>query len=114
MSSKPSSSAARRTFLALSCIVPAFAPVAHAQQSDTAERSLGGMTVTDSAIVEEPGRKLESPKRTRTVRDTPQTITVLTNEVIELTRRALNRAGRHLRRGRRRHRSRRQHHLSRL
>jgi len=83
MSSKPSSSAARRTFLALSCIAPVFAPLAQAQQTDTAERSLGSITVTDSAIVEEPGRKLESPKRTRTVRDTPQTITVLTNEVLE-------------------------------
>lgn len=82
MSIKPSSSAARRTFLALSCIVPVFAP-AQAQQADTQERSLGGMTVTDSAIVDEPGRKLESPKRTRPVRDTTQTITVLSNEVIE-------------------------------
>jgi catecholate siderophore receptor len=83
MSLKPSKAAARRTFLALSCIAPAFAPVAHAQQAEGAERSLGGVTVSDTAITEEPGRKLESPKRTRTVRDTPQTITVLTNEVIE-------------------------------
>lgn len=83
MSLKPSRAAARRTFLALSCIAPAFAPVAHAQQADTSERSLGGVTVSDTAITEEPGRKLESPKRTRTVRDTPQTITVLSNEVIE-------------------------------
>ena len=81
--SKLSPSAARRTFLALSCIAPAFAPAAHAQQADGQERSLGGVTVTDSAIVDEPGRKLESPKRTRTVRDTPQTITVLTSAVIE-------------------------------
>jgi catecholate siderophore receptor len=87
MSTKPSSSAARRTFLALSCIAPAFAPMAYAQsaqaQSATDDRSLGSVTVTESAIVEEPGRRLESPKRTRTVRDTPQTITVLTSEVIE-------------------------------
>lgn len=86
MSIKSPKSAARRTFLALSCIAPAFAPVAAtnalAQQADE-ERSLGGVTVSDSAIVEEPGRRLESPKRTRPVRDTPQTITVLTNEVIE-------------------------------
>ncbi|VWX51232.1 TonB-dependent siderophore receptor [Novosphingobium sp. 9U] len=75
-----SAAAARRTFLALSCIAPAFASPAHAQQ---AERALGGVTVTDSAIVEEPGRKLESPKRTRPVRDTPQTITVLSSQVIE-------------------------------
>ncbi|WP_232492363.1 TonB-dependent receptor [Novosphingobium kaempferiae] len=77
-----SKAAARRTFLALSCIAPVFAPVAHAQQAD-GDRSLGGVTVSDSAITEEPGRRLESPKRTRPVRDTPQTITVLTNEVIE-------------------------------
>ncbi|MET1755010.1 TonB-dependent receptor [Novosphingobium sp. RD2P27] len=83
MSIKSSSSAARRTFLALSCIAPALAPVAHAQEAEPQERSLGTFTVTDTAIVEEPGRKLESPKRTRPVRDTPQTITVLTNEVIE-------------------------------
>lgn len=82
MSFKPSSSSTRRTFLALSCIAPVFAP-AQAQQADVQERSLGGVTVTDSAIFEEPGRKLESPKRTRSVRDTPQTITVLTNEVLE-------------------------------
>ncbi|MFC0204017.1 TonB-dependent receptor [Novosphingobium soli] len=83
MSIKPSKAAARRTFLALSCIAPAFTPVAHAQQADTGERSLGGMTVSDTAITEQPGRKLESPKRTRPVLDTPQTITVLSNEVIE-------------------------------
>ncbi|MEE4452736.1 TonB-dependent siderophore receptor [Novosphingobium resinovorum] len=86
MSIKPSKAAARRTFLALSCIAPAFSPLAAtdalAQQADS-ERSLGGVTVSDSAITEQPGRKLESPKRTRPVRDTPQTITVLSNEVIE-------------------------------
>ncbi len=82
MSSKGSFTA-RRTFLALSCIAPAFASTAQAQQTENAERSLGSVTVTESAIVDEPGRKLESPKRTRTVRDTPQTITVLTDEVIE-------------------------------
>jgi len=83
MSHKPSASAARRAFLAVSCIAPALASPAHAQQTDSAERSLGGVTVTDSAVVDEPGRTLESPKRTRPVRDTPQTITVLTKETIE-------------------------------
>lgn len=83
MSSKPSSSAARRTLLALSCIAPVFSVApAHAQQSD-GQRVLGGVTVSDSAIDEQPGRKLESPKRTRPVLDTPQTITVLSSEVIE-------------------------------
>ncbi|AXB79064.1 TonB-dependent siderophore receptor [Novosphingobium sp. P6W] len=78
-----SKAAARRSFLALSCIAPAFAAGAHAEEIDTTERSLGGVTVSESAITDTPGRKLESPKRTRPVRDTPQTITVLTNEVIE-------------------------------
>lgn len=79
-----------RKFLAMSCIgAAALSPIgAHAQQvSDTAEshteRTLGGVTVTDTAVDDTPGRRLESPKRTRSVLDTPQTITVLTNEVIE-------------------------------
>jgi catecholate siderophore receptor len=83
MSLKPSKAAARRTFLALSCIAPAFAPAAYAQQADSTERSLGGVTVSDTAITEQPGRKLESPKRTRPVLDTPQTITVISGAVIE-------------------------------
>ncbi len=86
MSSKSSSAAARRSFLALSCIAPALATTlpsgAHAQEAD-GQRVLGGVTVSDTAIDEQPGRKLESPKRTRPVLDTPQTITVLSNEVIE-------------------------------
>ncbi|TDW61775.1 catecholate siderophore receptor [Novosphingobium sp. PhB55] len=82
MSFKPSSAAARRTFLALSCIAPALAPAAQAQQAD-GQRVLGGVTVSDTAIDEKPGRVLESPKRTRPVLDTPQTITVLSGEVIE-------------------------------
>ncbi|EIZ80945.1 iron complex outermembrane receptor protein [Novosphingobium sp. Rr 2-17] len=77
------SSKAAHTFLALSCIVPAFATVAHAQETEQAERNLGGATVTDSAITEPAGGKLESPKRTRSVRDTPQTITVLSSQVLE-------------------------------
>jgi len=86
MSSKSSSAAARRSFLALSCIAPALATTlpsgAHAQEAD-GQRVLGGVTVSDTVIDEQPGRKLESPKRTRPVLDTPQTITVLSNEVIE-------------------------------
>ncbi|WP_313441977.1 TonB-dependent receptor [Novosphingobium sp.] len=83
MSFRPSAVSARRTFLALSCIAPALAPtVAHAQDAQPS-RVLGGVTVSDTAIDEQPGRKLESPKRTRSVLDTPQTITVLSNEVIE-------------------------------
>ncbi|WP_292966427.1 TonB-dependent receptor [Novosphingobium sp. UBA1939] len=71
------------SFLALGCVSAlAFAGPAQAQEAEQG-RKLGGMTVTDTAITEEPGRTLESPKRTRPVRDTPQTITVLTSDVIE-------------------------------
>lgn len=79
-----------RTFLAASCIGVALVPAgAFAQQSAetgagaSQEKTLGGMTVTDTAINDAPGNQLESPKRTRSVRDTPQTITVLTGEVLE-------------------------------
>ena len=85
MSKKTSSAAARRSFLALSCLAPALVPtIAHAEAAPAgAGQVLGGVTVSDTAIDEQPGRKLESPKRTRPVLDTPQTITVLSNEVIE-------------------------------
>jgi catecholate siderophore receptor len=45
--------------------------------------ALGGVTVTDTAIENEAGRKQESPKAVRPVRDTPQTVTILTSEVLE-------------------------------
>ncbi|MCB5425125.1 TonB-dependent siderophore receptor [Altererythrobacter sp. CC-YST694] len=85
---KPTSRAAKtHAFLALSCVGSVLAPqAAYAQDSTAAQeepRALGGVTVSDSAIVEEPGRRQESPKATRPVRDTPQTVTILTNEVIE-------------------------------
>lgn len=78
------------TFLAVSCIGSVLVPaIAHAQQANAPdpsppqERALGSVTVTDTAIDDAPGNRLESPKRTRTVRDTPQTITVLTSEVLQ-------------------------------
>lgn len=85
---KPVSRTAKaHAFLALSCVGSVFAPqAAFAQDSSATQeepRLLGGVTVTDTAIDEEPGRRQESPKATRPVRDTPQTITVLTNKVIE-------------------------------
>lgn len=85
MKTKSTPASARRTFLALSCLAPALAPaLAHAADAPASDQQvLGGVTVSDTAIDEQPGRKLESPKRTRPVRDTPQTITVLSNEVIE-------------------------------
>ncbi|MCP1470572.1 catecholate siderophore receptor [Sphingobium sp. OAS761] len=70
------------SFLALGCVgALAFASGAHAQDA-TEGVTLGGVTVTDTAIVDQPARQ-ESPKATRPVRDTPQTITIMTNTVIE-------------------------------
>lgn len=85
MSKKPSPAAARRSFLALTCLAPALVPaLAHADTAPSDNgQVLGGVTVSDTAIDTQPGRTLESPKRTRPVRDTPQTITVLGKEVIE-------------------------------
>lgn len=87
MVSQGRSSAVQRTFLALSCVGSTFVPAAAGAQTAATpvqeEQALGGVTVTDTAIDVTPGEQLESPKRTRGVRDTPQTITVLSNEVIE-------------------------------
>ena len=77
------SSPARATFLAMSCIGATLAAPAAAQDTQEQPAALGGVTVTDTVLDVEVGRTLESPKRTRPVRDTPQTITVLTNQVIE-------------------------------
>lgn len=77
-----SNSLSRSSFLALGCVgAMAFATGAHAQQEAPAPK-LGGMTVTDTVIEDAPARQ-ETPKATRPVRDTPQTITILTNTVIE-------------------------------
>jgi catecholate siderophore receptor len=72
-------------FLALSCIGSTFASAAMAQDAprQAEPRALGSVTVTESVITENKGDRLESPKRTRPVRDTPQTITVLSKEVLE-------------------------------
>ena len=88
-------STARPTaFLALSCVGSFVSPLSAGSaaqspaQSNTAPAmqdppALGGMTVTDTALPIEIGRKQESPKATRPVRDTPQTVTILTKEVID-------------------------------
>jgi len=82
---RPVSRAAKaHAFLALSCVGSVLSPHLAAAQSEQDEaKALGSVTVTDTAINEEPGRKQESPKATRPLRDTPQTVTILTNEVIE-------------------------------
>ena len=75
----------RPSFLALSCVgAMAFASSAQAQDNAQGPR-LGGMTVTDTAIDESPVKveKAESPKYTRPLLDTPQTITVIGKETIQ-------------------------------
>ncbi len=76
-----------QAFLALSCVGSVFSQAAMAQTTPAPEQkqeqpALGGVTVTDTAI-EEPVIRQESPKAVRPVRDTPQTVTVLTSEVLE-------------------------------
>ena len=71
-------------YLALGCVSSvAFTGAAHAQEAQP-NRSLGGMTVTSTAIDEEEVlvEEAESPRYTRPLLDTPQTITVLSNTTI--------------------------------
>lgn len=77
-----------QAFLALSCVGTILSPAALMAQTTPPpepqqERVLGGVTVTDTAIDEEPGRQQASPKAVRPLRDTPQTVTVLTSEVLQ-------------------------------
>lgn len=75
------------SFLALSCVgAIAMAATAQAQtQTDQHGARLGGMTVTDSPIDESEIKveKAESPKYTRPLLDTPQTITVIGKATIQ-------------------------------
>ncbi|MBH1992445.1 MAG: TonB-dependent receptor [Sphingomonadaceae bacterium] len=73
------------SFLALGCVgAMVFATGAHAQQSEQTAR-LGGMTVTDTAIDQSEVKveRAESPKFTRPLLDTPQTITVIGKATIQ-------------------------------
>lgn len=70
-------SSRKLTFLALSCVGAIAAPAAMAQDT-----RLGGVTVTDTAIDEAP-QKVESPKYTAPLLDTPQTITVISRQAIQ-------------------------------
>ena len=75
-----SSHAKMQAFLALSCVGSALVPtIANAQD----QQALGGVTVTDTVIEDNQGRQQAGPKATRPLRDTPQTVTILTGEVIE-------------------------------
>ncbi|MCW2365648.1 catecholate siderophore receptor [Sphingobium sp. B7D2B] len=74
-----SKSANLTSFLALGCVsAVAFAAPAVAQDGEQGRR-LGGMTVTDTAIDESEIKveRAESPKYTRPLLDTPQTVTVI-------------------------------------
>ena len=82
------SRATTRASLALSCVGSVLLPFATtpAVAQDTAsggDKVLGSMTVTDSAIDQAAAVKQSSPKAVRSVRDTPQTVTVLSKEVLE-------------------------------
>ncbi|WP_420146349.1 TonB-dependent receptor [Sphingobium sp.] len=73
------------SFLALGCVgAMAFATSATAQDNRQGTR-LGGMTVTDTAIDESEVKveRAESPKYTRPLLDTPQTITVIGKATIQ-------------------------------
>ncbi|BAK68130.1 iron complex outermembrane receptor protein [Sphingobium sp. SYK-6] len=79
------SSRQAQAFLALSCVGSVLTPtLAQAQTgADTQQPALGGVTVTDTAIDDTRETRVETPKATRPVRDTPQTITVLTGQQLE-------------------------------
>jgi catecholate siderophore receptor len=77
--------AAAPAFIALTCVgfissaVPAFAEDAPAEG-----KRLGGVTVTSTAIEDETKvERVESPKATAPLLDTPQTITVISNQTIK-------------------------------
>ena len=77
--------AASQAFVALSCVgFIASATPAFAQDGVAAEgKRLGGVTVTGTAIEDEVKvERVESPKATAPLLDTPQTITVISNQTI--------------------------------
>jgi catecholate siderophore receptor len=87
-SASPSHAARVSAFLAAGCIGVIAAMPAQAQDAaaqDATRPVLGGVTVTDTAIAEAPVKvdRAESPKYTRPLLDTPQTVTVVGRAVIE-------------------------------
>ncbi len=74
-------------FLALACVgFIASAPAgAQTAAKPDEEKRLGGMTVSSTAIDEETPKveRMESPKYTRPLLDTPQTITVINKATIQ-------------------------------
>lgn len=74
------------SFLALACVgFIASAPAAAQSSGQDGEKKLGGMTVTSTAIDEATPKveRIESPKATRPLLDTPQTITVINKATIQ-------------------------------
>ncbi|KKC27590.1 TonB-dependent receptor [Sphingomonas sp. SRS2] len=71
------------SFLALACV--GFIASAPATAQTAGEKQLGGMTVSSTAIDENTPKveKVESPKYTRPLLDTPQTITVISKATIQ-------------------------------
>jgi catecholate siderophore receptor len=76
--------AAAPAFIALSCVgFIASASPALAEDAAPADKRLGGVTVTGTAIEDDiKVEKAESPKYVRPLLDTPQTITVISNQTI--------------------------------
>jgi len=70
---------AHRTFLALSCMGAFLSTPAIAEEADAGEAA--DQIVVNGVAPDDP--RQESPKATRTVRDTPQTVTVVTSEQME-------------------------------
>lgn len=73
-----------QAFLAMSCVGALMSSTAYAQEQKQEEQTaLGSDEVRYTDVEEVAGRKQESPKAVRPVRDTPQTVTILTSEVLE-------------------------------
>jgi catecholate siderophore receptor len=72
-----------RTSLALSCVGTLLLPFAATSAQAQDAPALGGVTVTDTAINDAPPPKQASPKAVRPLLDTPQTVTVLSAQVLE-------------------------------
>lgn len=71
-------------YLALACVGFASTPTSAQEAQDGTPPSLGGMTVSDTAIEETPYKvdRADSPKYTAPLLDTPKSIVVLPSEVI--------------------------------
>ncbi|MFC3215781.1 TonB-dependent receptor plug domain-containing protein [Novosphingobium panipatense] len=82
--SRHSRPAVRPAYLALACVGFAASPVAAQDKAEDQTPSLGGVTVSDTVIEEQPYKvdRADSPKYTAPLLDTPKSIVVLPSEVI--------------------------------